>query len=437
LPVAAYTNGSGSILSGGTKGDIVAFGNVGGDGVIFANSNTEAMRLTSTGLGIGTSSPLSKLHIRYADLTSGSVINEMILEARANGVANSLGALTGITFRNSVLDYTPGSLFLAAGVYGINTDSSVFGRSMGLVFYTSAQDSVAVERLRIDSAGNVGVGTSSPLAALSVGAGSLSDSNVKIQISTGGSGTVSYIGLNKNGNYGGLIGYENGGGLGTGLIIRNVTSTDPIIFVTSNNTERMRITANGNVGIGTTSPAAKLNVVGDAQYVIQVEHNRNNTSSTYNDTISLLNNTNVANNYTQLGFRTTDADGQHHRATILAHRDGSGNLAGVLKLRTRPAGANPVDTLNLYSNGNVKVERGNLDVVGNILASGSITAGVVTARHAVGSYTYGTLNTGTVAPGSTVPGSQLSGGAAGTWRNMNTTGRNITISVAGLLIRIS
>jgi hypothetical protein len=168
LPVAAYTNGSGSILSGGTKGDIVAFGNVGGDGVIFANSNTEAMRLTSTGLGIGTSSPLSKLHIRYADLTSGSVINEMILEARANGVANSLGALTGITFRNSVLDYTPGSLFLAAGVYGINTDSSVFGRSMGLVFYTSAQDSVAVERLRIDSAGNVGIGTTSPVGKLSV-----------------------------------------------------------------------------------------------------------------------------------------------------------------------------------------------------------------------------------------------------------------------------
>jgi hypothetical protein len=72
LPVAAYTNGSGSILSGGTKGDIVAFGNVGGDGVIFANSNTEAMRLTTTGLGIGTSSFTPKLAVSKLGATAAA-----------------------------------------------------------------------------------------------------------------------------------------------------------------------------------------------------------------------------------------------------------------------------------------------------------------------------------------------------------------------------
>jgi len=56
LPIANYWNGSGSPLAG-TKGDILAIGNAGGDGLVFVNGNTERMRITSGGnVLIGTTS---------------------------------------------------------------------------------------------------------------------------------------------------------------------------------------------------------------------------------------------------------------------------------------------------------------------------------------------------------------------------------------------
>ena len=109
-------------------------------------------------LGIGTSSPKTRLHVTNPVLTSGSDIREIVVEAKADGANSSFGALTGITFRNHTNDYTAGSLSRAAGVYGFNNDTDVFGRSMGLVFYTSTNDATAAERMRLDSSGNLLVG---------------------------------------------------------------------------------------------------------------------------------------------------------------------------------------------------------------------------------------------------------------------------------------
>jgi hypothetical protein len=50
--IGGYSDGSAGTVLTGAIGDIVAFGNVGGDGVIFANSNTERMRLTDNSLEI-------------------------------------------------------------------------------------------------------------------------------------------------------------------------------------------------------------------------------------------------------------------------------------------------------------------------------------------------------------------------------------------------
>ena len=55
----------------------------------------------------------------------------------------------------------------------------------------------------------------------------------------------------------------------------NVATNNSLLLMT-NNTERMRITSSGNVGIGTISPSSKLEIVGDAEML----NLRNSTTST-------------------------------------------------------------------------------------------------------------------------------------------------------------
>ncbi len=56
-----------------------------------------------------------------------------------------------------------------------------------------------------EAGGRVGIGTTSPLCTLAIGAGSISDANVPLQLSA--AGATKYIGVNRtNGNYGALFG---------------------------------------------------------------------------------------------------------------------------------------------------------------------------------------------------------------------------------------
>ncbi|HMV41587.1 MAG TPA: tail fiber domain-containing protein [Leptospiraceae bacterium] len=117
------------------------------------------------------------------------------------------------------------------------------------------------------TAGNVGVGTTSPSEKLSVkGTGSFSDSNTvasnflnvasdtaAINIITHGSNYGSTLyGVSRN-NMGLIEGQSNS------AFVIGTSNTAPIIFGV-NRTENMRIGTNGNVGIGTTSPSDNFSV---------------------------------------------------------------------------------------------------------------------------------------------------------------------------------
>jgi hypothetical protein len=151
----------------------------------FSASGTERMRLTASGyLGLGTTLPNAALDIRFPAPTPTNQLNHILLQSSANGTSSGYGARTGITFNNRTVDYSSAGGMSTSGVYGINLDSDVYGRWMGLVFYTSSIDAAATEKMRIDHLGNVGIGINAPVKKLHVA--ETSEFQMRLSDATGG-----------------------------------------------------------------------------------------------------------------------------------------------------------------------------------------------------------------------------------------------------------
>lgn len=223
LPIAGYTDGSaGAVLSGAT-GDIVAFGNAGGDGVIFANANTEQMRLTSTGLAIGTTSTSARLNVQAGTSATGNSAYFANVDGTYNPYLMVQHSSVGIKLFNS---------------------SSYGGASNNLIFGNGSTS----ETMRIDVYGNLLIGTTSQVYSEKLAVQNDQNSSTYQLIRNNNSGASAASGLSLNA-------YGNSWGIEVGSAAKNSNALTFNVDYLGTPVEKMRLTTDGNIGLGTTPSA--------------------------------------------------------------------------------------------------------------------------------------------------------------------------------------
>jgi hypothetical protein len=218
-----------------------------------ANGTTEAMRIDSSGnVGIGDSSPEKILHVSYASAstsvnkTASALTDPVIVIENLNDAS---GNYSGIQFSGSGSAST--DTVASSAIYGFNESRGGTYPYGYMTFYTTNSGGTHAERMRIDSSGNVGIGTSSPSSYSSAA------NNLVVQ-DTAGEGGITIVSTNTGSSN---IFFADTDAAVQGQI-KYQHSGDYMRFYTAAS-EAMRINSSGNVGIGTSSPSHPMTIQAD------------------------------------------------------------------------------------------------------------------------------------------------------------------------------
>jgi hypothetical protein len=303
--------------AGGSQGFVQAYdrGASAFRNLILNNSVT----INSSGnVGIGTSSPNEKFTVSSGNTTTAiSIINN---KTTTLGTETNFLSFFGTSNVNSVFSVP------LAQIGAISANGSY--QSGSLVFHTSPFNSASTERMRITSAGNLGLGTTSPVANL----------EIKKLVSTTGSMTDTALHLTTDGTTGRKlnIGFGLGGGVANtnaAVIGFDVTSgsgaTQGDLFFSTRSgtsdsvpTQRMKIKSDGTLLYGdpTATPIGSfcdfVFTDNQAKAVFTIKHAGATATNQYGVFMDLSNDPNDTTRYFML-FR----GGATERARIQSNGD--------------------------------------------------------------------------------------------------------------------
>ena len=237
----------------------------------------EQMRIDNTGnVGIGTTSPTQKLEVTGNILAKNS--GNPYIAVLSTGAGNN--PFVRIQADTNYWDLQ--SLFS-------NADDELDFRYNG------------TSKMMITSAGNVGIGTTSPSYPLHIsGTG---HKRLKIEKTDAGGDADLQI-SSPNDSTGWVLFHDNNSGNNSG-VIKYVHSTNNMHFRTNDVDDRLVISSGGNVGIGTSGPNESLHIYrasGDASFRLQsatqqLRIDQNSIRTTTSSAVGMFTNNNSSNGF--------------------------------------------------------------------------------------------------------------------------------------------
>ena len=217
------------------------------DTIAFTEGGVEVLRIdSSSNVAIGTGASGGKLTVKGGTTQSGGQLNLTVQSSDSSNIPATItqsdssstlhifsGGLAPGSARGGQIDFVAGAASTNPGTLIFRTGTTSGGTPVS-------------ERMRIDSSGNVGIGTTNAFRALSI----QQNSDTAIFISAGNANANSrayelVVGGNSSNNAEFLIRTRLDNGTG--------------------GTERLRIDANGRLGINSSSPTSTLDVIGDVK----------------------------------------------------------------------------------------------------------------------------------------------------------------------------
>ena len=284
----------------------------------------------SGNVGIGTMTPAYPLQV-VAPTGGGTMAVGSIDGSAAGGILNFTSLYSGLANAQKIASQIQG-----------DPDSGSGGR---LKFYTTAPGGTLVERVRVDAYGNFAIGTTAPLALFDV-SGSGTNSAMIVpratiaQRPTGVNGMIRYQ-IDSN-----ALETFSGGAWAT-----IATSASGASQWTTNNAN-IYYSSTGNVGIGSTSPQATLDIAGTLR--------SNSINSGFNSNIGMLNVSQYNSSINYNGSNVFDVVGN----------PGSGNY--VMQVTTGPPAQNGYAVRYKNSLGTIST----LDNSGNMYVAGNVGIGI-------------------------------------------------------------